>query len=130
MAEPVPVAPQQLGLGIVKGFQAAGAIGKGINVTLSAQGVVDVAAHDDIVIGTAQTPAFAANDPISVRLINSEGTVIMVANGSVAAGAKMFQCDSGKVNDTDPGSATAIGVALTPATNDGDLVEVMTGLKL
>lgn len=51
--------------------------------------------------------------------------IYMVAGGAIAAGAKVqFDADTRKVDDTTVEGNAYIGIARTPATADGDIIQV------
>jgi hypothetical protein len=58
----------------------------------------------------------------SVRILNTDGTVPMVANGAISQFARVFAAASGKVSST---GGVVEGMALTAASADGDVIEVL-----
>jgi hypothetical protein len=98
-----------------------------LRVKLDSDGRVTVAGLADKEIGTVVTPAFAAGDPVTVRLRSAAGTHKMVAVEALAAGATVYTEASGKVQDTAASTAFQIGTALEAATADGDVIEVLYG---
>lgn len=112
-----------------KAFVAGGAIGANILVKLSA-GVLAVAGASEVPIGVTEQAAFAAGDVISVRLLNSCGTIEMTAGAAITAGATVFGIANGKIDDADPSSGVKVGVALEAATANGDIIEVLPALQL
>ena len=52
------------------------------------------------------------------------GTVKMVANAAITAGAMVYTAAAGKVSPTYGGTLFLVGRALTAAAADGDLIEV------
>lgn len=108
-----------------KTFTADEAIAVHLRVKLDSDGRVTVAGLTDKDIGTAVTPAFAAGDPVTVRLRSAAGTHKMIAIEALAAGATLYTEANGKVQDTAASTAFQIGTALGAATADGDVIEVM-----
>jgi len=110
-----------------KTFIADEAIAVHLRVKLDTDGRVTIAGLTDKDIGTAVTPAFAAGDPITVRLRSAAGTHKMVAIEACAIGALLYTEAAGKVQDTAAQTSFQIGHALEAATNDGDIIEVVYG---
>jgi len=111
--------------GNVKTFVADEAIAVHLRVKLDSDGRVTVAGLTDKDIGTALTPAFAAGEPISVKLRSGAGTHKMVAIEAMAIGATVYTETGGKVQDTAQATSFQIGTALESATADGDIIEVL-----
>ena len=108
-----------------KTFIADEAIAVHLRVKLDSDGRVTVAGLADKEIGTAMTPAFAAGDPITVKLRTGSGTHKMVAIEALAIGATVYTEANGKVQDTAQATAFQVGTALEAATADGDVIEVL-----
>lgn len=108
-----------------KSFIADEAIAVHLRVKLDSDGRVTLAGLTDKEIGTAVTPAFAAGDPVTVRLRSGAGTHKMVAVEALAIGATLYTEAAGKVQDTAQATAFQIGTALEAATADGDVIEVL-----
>lgn len=111
--------------GNTKSFIADEAIAKHLRVKLDSDGRVTIAGLAEREIGTAETPAFAAGDPITVRLRTAAGTCKMVAIEALAAGASVYTETVGKVQDTAQATSFLIGTAMEAATADGDVIEVL-----
>ena len=111
--------------GRTRTFQAGAAIGQHRRVRLSSGKLALAGAADADGLGTAAREAFAADEYISVHLRNSQGTFLMVANGAITAGVEVFAAASGKIAAT---GTVSLGHALTAATADNDLVEVLPNL--
>ena len=91
-------------------------------------GVLQVAVANDgpaAELGTLEERSFAAGDVVAVRAKNVSGTRKMVADAAVVAGAAVFSRAAGKVGATSTG-AFRVGIALTAAAADGDVIEVLT----
>jgi len=105
----------------IKAFPAGGAVAQYLRVktptALAAAGAADVE------LGTIEQEAFASGDICAVRLRTAPGTCFMVAAGAIAAGAEVYAAAAGKINDVV--GKYKIGVALSAATADGDIIEVM-----
>jgi hypothetical protein len=108
-----------------KTFIADEAIAVHLRVKLDADGRVTVAGLADKEVGTAVTPAFAAGDPVTVRLRTASGTHKMVAIEPLAIGATVYTETGGKVQDTAQATSFQVGVALEAATADNDVIEVL-----
>lgn len=108
-----------------KSFEANGAIPQFARVKLLSTGKIDVAGLAEKEIGTATREAFAAGDIISVKLRSAGGTHKMIAQEALAVAAAVYTEASGKVQDTAASTAFLVGTALTAATADGDIVEVL-----
>lgn len=106
-------------------FVADEAIAVHLRVKLDSDGRVTVAGLADKDIGTAVTPAFAAGEPVTVRLRTAAGTHKMVAQEALAIGATLYTEAAGKVQDTAQATSFQVGTALESATADGDIIEVL-----
>lgn len=79
--------------------------------------------------GATHTPigvtmdAVASGDPVTVRLINGNGTYKATAAGAIVVNAPVYAAAAGKVDDA--ASGTVIGWALTAASASGDIIEVL-----
>lgn len=81
----------------------------------------------NIPIGVITDEASAAEDPVNVAVAGvADGTVLMVASEAIDAGEHVYTAASGKVQDLPAGAGTyyEVGLALTAASADGDLIEV------
>ena len=110
--------------GPTRTFEAGGAIAENLRVTLST-GKLAVAGVADKDLGTMSRPSFASGDQVAVNLRNAPGTVKMVAAGAIAVGAAVHTAADGKVNDTAASTSYLVGTALSEATADGDVIEVL-----
>jgi hypothetical protein len=111
--------------GQTKTFIADEAIAVHLRVKLDSDGRVTVAGLTDKEIGTAVTPAFAAGEPVTVRLRTAAGTHKMVAIEAMNAGVPVYTETGGKVQDTAQATSFQLGTALESAANDGDIIEVL-----
>jgi|LakMenEpi03Aug12_release.lakeMendotaPanAssembly.Ray.scaffolds.fasta_scaffold36984_7 hypothetical protein len=111
--------------GNTKTFIADEAIAVHLRVKLDSDGRVTIAGLTDKEIGTVVTPAFAAGDPVTVRLRTASGTHKMVAIEACAIGAVLYTETNGKVQDTAQATSFQIGTALEAAGADGDVIEVL-----
>jgi len=81
----------------------------------------------EVPIGTVPDEAAAAEENVEVALLGSApSSRKMVASEAITAGEKVYTAASGKVQDlpTDAGTYYCVGTALTPASADGDVIEV------
>ena len=106
-----------------KAFMAGGAVGLYLRVKLTS-GKLAVAGLTDKEIGTIEAEAFADGDMRAVRLTSAQGTCKMVAKGALTIGDPVYTLADGKVGDSSS-TAFLVGTALTAATADGDIVEVL-----
>lgn len=111
--------------GQTKTFIADEAIAINLRVKLDSDGKVTIAGLADKELGTAVTPAFAAGDPVAVRLRTAAGTHKMIAVEALAVGSVVYTETAGKVQDTAQATAFQVGVALEAAAADGDVIEVL-----
>jgi hypothetical protein len=102
-----------------KAFTASAAIAQHLRVKLTS-GKLALAGASDKELGVTETKSFADGDSQTVRLRSAEGTLVGVAAGAIAVGDEIFAAASGKVDDS---GSVSLGVALTPATADGDQIE-------
>lgn len=81
----------------------------------------------DIPLGVITDEASAAEEPVNVAILgNAVGTLLVVASEAITVGEHVYTAASGKVQDL-PGSAGTyyeVGVALTAASADGDVIEI------
>lgn len=110
--------------GNTKTFLASGALAQYARVKLDSNGALALAGATDKEIGTATREAFAAGDPIAVKLRSAAGTHKMIAEDAISVNDAVFTTASGKVGDSATG-AFALGTALGAATADGDIIEVL-----
>lgn len=82
---------------------------------------IAVTAATDTPIGTVDDEAAAAEDEVNVNLLNSDRTHKMVANAAITAGVPVFAAASGKIAPT---GTVRVGIALSAASTDGDVIEV------
>lgn len=114
--------------GCTKTFTAGAAFIAHALVQLSSGKVIEntaTATHNPI--GVAEFAADADGDIVSVRLLNSDGTIEMVASGAITSGADVYADADGKISALPAAAATyrKIGIALEAATADGDIIEVL-----
>lgn len=107
-----------------KAFTTASAIAQYLRVKLESDGDIAIAGLTDQGHGVATRAAFAAGETIDVRLNSAPGTTKMVASAAIAAGAIVYSAASGKVGAS-ASTAYPVGIALTAATADNDVIEVM-----
>lgn len=86
---------------------------------------VVVAGATDRDLGVVMTAVNTSGDPANVCLPSAPGTVPMTADGAITAGAQVYGAASGKVSAT--ANQNPIGMALTAASTDGDIIEVLRG---
>lgn len=111
-----------------KAFPANAAISQYLRVklvSLNGAPAVDVAGLADREAGVATRPAFAQGDPVDVRLTSASGTCPMVASGAITLLAEVYSDAGGKVSATQGSNAVLIGTALTAASGDGAVIEVL-----
>lgn len=104
-----------------KSFDAGAARGEYRRVYLNA-GVLTVATASELAIGVQRDESFAATDPVAVILKSKQGTIPMVANGAISAGASVYAAAAGKVASS---GSIREGIALEAATADGNVIEVL-----
>jgi hypothetical protein len=61
----------------------------------------------------------------SVLLLGKGSTKKMVASKAIAAGVRIFTAAAGKVTDTHGATLYQVGISLTAAAADGDIIEVL-----
>lgn len=86
-----------------------------------------IAASGSVPIGTQLGAPAGADEYVAVALLGSaSSTRTMVASGAITAGTHVVLDDSGKVkaNPGTSGTYTLVGVALSAALADGDLIDV------
>lgn len=113
----------QYNVGGDKGFIANADLSAGTIVKLSAGKVVAATAGTDVSIGVL-TSDVKSGQTADVRLRSAEGTVKVLAGGTIAAGEKVTATTAGKALKTTTAGNEVLGVALEAAVS-GDLFEVM-----
>lgn len=103
-------------------FTANAAIFAGCVVKLAA-GKVEVCGESDQPLGFAETDTFGAGENVTVRLLNTSGTVEVRAGGSITAGTLVSPAASGDVQAHSL-DKTVIGLALNAASS-GEFVEIV-----
>ena len=97
-----------------------------LRVVLASDGDIEVASNTEHEIGTTRTLA-ASGDPVAVLLSTKEGSAQYVASNAIAVGAFVIPATGGKVADgtTTRPTGRSLGVAVTAATADGNIIEVI-----
>lgn len=110
----------------VRSFIAAADLAAYVRVKLNAtKDQVALAVAGDDCIGITEKNA-KAGEAVSVRLKNSQGTVMCLAGGAFAYGATVYGIADGKVDDvSNAGANKVVGTALQAASGDGSVVEVL-----
>lgn len=108
--------------GPTKSFTASGALAKYRRVRLNGGLLEYAGAANTDAIGVVVNDVFALGDVVSVWARTKQGTVPMVASGIIGAGVAVYAAADGKVSGA---GNVLVGVALTGATADGDVIEVM-----
>lgn len=101
---------------------AAAATAEFLRVHFDSSGTVAISDASTQHDGVSMIEAFAAGDPLSVRLNNAAGTVKMTAAGSFAVGATLYAAAGGKVDDS---GTIVVGKAMHAAGANNDVVEVL-----
>ena len=107
-----------------KAFTAGAAIAQYLRVKLTA-GKLAVAGLTDKEIGTLEAASFADLDTRTVRLRTAAGTTKMVASEAISAGSAVHTAAGGKVSDTAATTSFLIGTALSSASGDNSVIEVL-----
>ena len=87
---------------------------------------IAVCGASDIPLGVITDEATAIDDRVAVQLLGHGPTQRMVASEAITVGEHVYTAASGKVQDLPAGAGTyyEVGLALTPAAADGDIIEV------
>ena len=85
----------------------------------------DICGAADIPLGAVDN-ILAVGEPATVLLLGKEETKLLIASGPINAGVEVFTDAGGKVQARPTGAGTYyyIGISLTAATADGDVIEV------
>lgn len=83
---------------------------------------IAVCGSTSVPLGTVDDEATAAEEYVAVQLMGKGSTKRVVASGAVSAGALVYLGASGKVASS---GTQCIGVALTAASTDGDIIEMI-----
>ena len=76
-------------------------------------------------LGTVDNTETSTGVGITVNLLGKGGTKKMVANAAISAGVRVFTAAAGKVSPTHGSTLYQVGIALTAAAADGDIIEVL-----
>lgn len=76
-------------------------------------------------LGTVDNTETSTGVGMTVLLLGKGGTKKMVANAAISAGARVFTAAAGKVSPTHGSTLYQVGIALTAAAADGDIIEVL-----
>ena len=106
-------------------FIATTAIGQYLRVKLTA-GKLVLAGLTDNDIGTTYAPVLEADKPVAVIPRGRSVVRKHVADGVVALHATVYTAANGKVSATNGASSKVRGIATTPATGDGSIIDVLT----
>lgn len=109
------------------GTETAGAdLLEGRRVTFNAEGEVVYAPLDDLGIGSTRTPQKSSED-VGVAYWNKPGTHHLTASDSFAVGQPVYAAAEGMVSalPVAAGDYIKVGVALEPAAEAGDVVEIL-----
>jgi len=106
--------------GPTKTFTAGSAMGQYLRVKTSSS--LALAGATDVELGTLEESVFDVGAPTAVRLCTAAGTAKMVASGAIMADGTVYAAAGGKVSTT---GSLVIGQALSAATADGDIIEVL-----
>lgn len=88
----------------------------------ASNGTVALSGATDYALGTIDNIEASTGLNQSVLLLGKGGTKKMVANSAIGAGVPVYAAASGKVDNT---GTIQVGVSLTEASNDGDIIEVL-----
>jgi hypothetical protein len=75
-------------------------------------------------VGTVEQPILSGQ-PATIRLFNTPGTRFGIASGAISARASVFAAASGKLSASATGGASAVGIALSATSADGDVLEYL-----
>lgn len=108
----------------IRSFIASAAIPQFSRVKFTG-GKVAVAGATENAVGFTERASFADGDNVAVFLNTFPGTVPAIASKAIAAGAAVYAAASGKVTDSDAGSALFLGYAGTAAAANNDVIELI-----
>ncbi len=106
-------------------FTASEAIPANRLVKLDAAATVSVADVSTTAIGVSPDTPTASGDELSVRLLNSGGTIDMVCEAAVTLGSTVYGRNLGMVDDSSADSAVAVGKALQAGSGANSIIEVL-----
>ena len=90
----------------------------------AADGTIAVCGATDVPLGTVDNLETGMDARQSVLLLGRGPTKKVVAAKAIAVGVKVYTAASGKVTDTAVDNCAYIGVSLTSAAADGDVIEI------
>lgn len=105
-------------------FTAGGALDQYLRVKLSS-GKLAAAGIGDKDLGVTTRAAFADGDDVAVRLRNCNGTTKGIAAKAIAVGDTVYTAASGKFSDAQGTGAFEYGVALSAASGNGSVFEIL-----
>ncbi len=90
----------------------------------AADGSIALNGATDPPLGTVDNTEPETGKGQTVHLLGRGPTKKMVASKAIAAGVRVFTAASGKATDTHGANAFQLGISLTAAAADGDIIEV------
>lgn len=105
-------------------LNAAAIAARHLLYTQSIGDTVAVNGATDIPLGTIDNIETAVNFRQSVLLLDKGSTKKMVANGAISAGQRVFTAAGGKVSNVYGATLYQVGIALSSALADNDIIEV------
>jgi len=109
-----------------KTFRAGEDLLTNLLVKLNSDGEVILAGPGDNPIGVVKALGAgygASGTPVTVALMNKQGSVVVIASAAIALGSKVYPTAAGKVSSSSTGRA--VGIALQAATTPGDEIEIL-----
>lgn len=109
-----------------RAFIAGEALLVGLLVKLNSDGEVVLSGPGDNPIGVVKALGAgygASGTPVTVCLLNKQGSAVLIASAAVTLGSKVYPAADGKVSSSSTGRA--VGIALQAAVTAGDEIEVL-----
>ena len=108
-------------------FEAGEALDAYLVVFVRSDGTVVKATggEDEPKVGFTVAPV-ASGEFANISLVHGGGTSYGLASGVISVGDVVFATTAGKLTASTGGNAARAGIALTAATSDGDVIEVIS----
>jgi len=111
--------------GPVISLPAGATLSAGTRVTIDSSGEVQAAAADGLAIGYLTERGAVSGEACSVRAARVPAMWFGRAHSSLAIGAALYSQAAGRVDDVNPTGGVTVGIALTAASAQDDIIIIL-----